>query len=258
MQHGVLQPLYLPLIADRMLTWGTSACQSFADLGVPAQKLIPIGSPRHDRLVVSNADARSSLLNIVGLNDRPTFVFFSSGNDLLRNGLAPRECATWLQRLASAYADRINVVVRLHPNEDGSLYQDRSHLRVVKDSPDLTTMLSGCDWVGSLCSTVMYDALLFHKPVWQFLADGWPELADNWHRGLALRVSSALDLTRKVEMLLSKRIFNYEEESVRRAFANQGRAAQAIATYITSILETPGLGSDNLPAVDEFVNCQTN
>ena len=104
---------------------------------------------------------------------------FSNGNDLVRNGVAPVQCAQWLESMASRYFHAINVVVRLHPNEDGSLYTHCSHLTISKALPDLTTTLEGSDWVGSLCSTVLYDALPYRKPVWQFYADGWPELADN-------------------------------------------------------------------------------
>jgi hypothetical protein len=43
----------------------------------------------------------------------------------------------------------VNVVVRLHPNEDGSLYRNCSHLTITKGSPDLAVMLEGSDWVGS-------------------------------------------------------------------------------------------------------------
>ena len=93
--------------------------------------------------------------------------------------------------MASQFSSKINVVVRLHPNEDGLLYQNCPHVRVTKDAPSLNVTLDGCDWLGSLCSTVLYDALLFNKPVWQFHADGWADLAENWKQGLARRIASA-------------------------------------------------------------------
>ncbi len=96
------------------------------------------------------------------------------------------ESAQWLETTAEKYSKDLNIIVRLHPNEDDSLYRHCPHLRITKDSPDLAIALDGCDWVGSRCFTVLYDALLFKKPVWQFYADGWPELAKNWREGLAL------------------------------------------------------------------------
>lgn len=239
MQHGVLQPLYLPMIADRMINWGQSSVQSLSALGVAQSQLIPLGSPRHDRMVSAFESGSQALLcSALDLPKQPTFVFFSNGNDELRNGSAPRECADWLEAMAAQYRNDINVVVRLHPNEDGRLYRDRSYLCVTKNEPNLAITLTGCDWVGSLCSTVLYDALLFHKPVWQFHAEGWPELADNWRQGLALRISSQHDLQQKVQTLLSGWGRPAPDRpTVEQAFANQGHAAQAVAEYIRSCVE---------------------
>jgi hypothetical protein len=165
-------------------------------------------------------------------------VFYSNGNDPLRNGTAPRECARWLETTAALLVNEINVIVRLHPNEDGSLYQNSPTLHLTKDTPELTVTLDGCDFVGSLCSTVLYDALLFKKPVWQFHAEGWPELADNWRQGLAVRISSQAELNERILEHLSKGGTNYDEVNAsERVFANQGCAASAVATYIQEIVE---------------------
>ena len=192
LQHGLLQPFYTPLIADHMITWGESSNRTISELGVPADRLIPLGSPRHDEMrPVGDGKAREAFLQALNLPDQPTLVFFSNGNDLARNGNAPIECAQWLEQVAQQFKDQFNVVVRLHPNEDGSLYIHCPHLKVTKNNPDLATTLEGCDVVGSLCSTVLVEGLLYHKPIWQFYADGWPELADNWRHGLAIRIEFA-------------------------------------------------------------------
>jgi hypothetical protein len=168
LQHGILQPFYVPLVSDVMLTWGASSDDLLASLGTPRESLVAVGSPRHDQLGrFSNGAARKRLPEIAGLPDRPTLVFFSNGNDLLRNGHAPLECAGWLEHMAARHADYLNVIVRLHPNEDGSLYRDCPHLSITRHAPGLTTVLDGCDVVASLCSTVLYDALLYGKPIWR-------------------------------------------------------------------------------------------
>jgi hypothetical protein len=238
LQHGVLQPFYAPVLADHMLTWGESSDQILTGLGVSSKRIVAVGSPRHDSLTASAApQARRVLLSDLRLPDKPTFVFFSNGNDLVRNGDAPIECSRWLESTAAQLAPKLNIVIRLHPNEDGSIYRDCQHLHVTKELPDLATTLAGCDWVGSLCSTVLYDALLFRKPVWQFYADGWPQLAENWKQGLAVRISSDSELVEMARRQLredSARSAN--DDLSTRVFANQGRSARAVADFISSPL----------------------
>ena len=238
LQHGILQPLYLPIIADYMLTWGQSSTETLACLGVSPQKLIALGSPRHDAIgPTSDANTKGTFYRALSLQEKPTMVFFSNGNDFVRNGDAPYECARWLEKSAALHKNDINVVVRLHPNEDGSLYQNCPHLHITKDVPDLAVTLEGCDWVGSLCSTVLYDALLFKKPVWQFHADHWPELANNWRQGLAVRISSQTELSESMSQILSVERHGFDERLSSRVFANHGRAAGAVADFIKGRLE---------------------
>jgi hypothetical protein len=232
LQHGILQPFYTPVIADYMLTWGSSSTETLARFGVERRQLPALGSPRHDAMVQStDGSARRRFLKAIGLPDRPTFCFFSNGNDLVRNGTAPIECAEWLQSIASRFESALNVVVRLHPNEDGRLFKECSNVRVIKQAPDLATTLDGCDWVGSLCSTVLYDALLFGKPVWQFYADGWPDLADNWKHGLARRIASREELTDATGRMI-EHCEPVDSDLCERVFANHGKAAQVVADYV--------------------------
>jgi hypothetical protein len=247
LQHGILQPLYVPLLSDVMLTWGASSSDVLASFGTPREALVALGSPRHDRLGRSdNGNARERLLETAGLPGRPTLVFFSNGNDLLRNGYAPLECAAWLENVAARVADRLNVIVRLHPNEDGSLYRDCPHLSITKHAPGLSTVLEGCDVVASLCSTVLYDALLYGKPVWQFHVDSWPDLAHNWKDGLAERLASRQELEDAADRWLRERPPpRVDDRKVERVFANHGRATEAVADYIVRCLESP---TDRAPA----------
>ncbi len=234
LQHGILQPFYLPVLADRMATWGPSSQKTLLDLGVPPERLVMLGSPRHDVMKPGPDDMAARLLRSkLGLSERPTFVFCSNGNDPVRNGNAPRHCAEWLEEGARRLRKQVNVVVRLHPLEDGSLYRGLRELRVTKGEISLSTTLDGSDSVGSLCSTVLYEGLLFHKPVWHFHADGWPELARNWQEGLATRVASATDLERLLNSMDSSGIRqNGSNRLVSRVFVNHGRATAAVADYI--------------------------
>ncbi len=241
LQHGVLQPFYVPVIADHMCTWGPSSSDTLVRLGVDPQRLHTLGSPRHDPLRPAlNGSGRQALLRSLSLEDKPTLTFFSNGNDLSRNGPAPVECANWLATAAKRYHKRLNVIVRLHPNEDGSLYRNDGYLLVTKDQPSLGVVLEGSDCVASLCSTAMLEALLYHKPVWHFHAEGWPELATNWQEGLAQRVGSLSQLCDGIERLLDGRFQDpCSAEALDRVFSNHGHATETVAAFLAAECAMP-------------------
>lgn len=241
LQHGVLQPFYLPLIADHMCTWGPASSETLVRLGVDPRRLRALGSPRHDSLrPLHKNTARQALLRSLSLPDKPTLTFFSNGNDLSRNGQAPVECADWLTTAAKRYQKRLNLIVRLHPNEDGSLYQNNGYLVVAKDQPPLGVVLEGSDCVASLCSTAMLDALLYRTPVWHFHADGWPELATNWRDGLAQRIGSLSQLCDMIEFLLDGRSPHpCPADALGRVFSNHGHATETVAAFLAAECAMP-------------------
>ncbi|MBI5667996.1 MAG: hypothetical protein HZC41_08290 [Chloroflexi bacterium] len=233
--HGAVSPYNAPLTADRMGVWGEVSFDQMVQLGVPPEQLVVLGSPRHDSFPAVPADARQRFRDTLGLRDLPCLVFFSNGNDLRRNSrVAVEGCARWLNTAAAALPDRMEVAVRLHPNEDGSLYANSPLLHVFKHECDLATTLSAADVCAALCSTTLVDALLYNKPVLQFYAEGWPNLADNWRRGLSLRIA---DETQLVDFLSAgmgrwQTLAAEQAQQVDSVFAHRGRARQAVADYL--------------------------
>lgn len=235
LQHGIPQVFYTPFPDDVMLTWGTDSNRILTTLGISEDRLIVTGSPRHDSMVgVDATAARTELLNQLSLPEQTTIAFFSNGNDLLRNGVAPEESAAWLGRAAEIFRN-VNFIVRLHPNEDGRLYSSFPGLTITKHTPDFVTTVAGADCVASVCSTVMYEALLMDKPVWQFHAPGWPELADNWRHGLATRVASEGELHELVfQANAGGRAGRVDSSIVDRVFANRGAATTTAARTVAA------------------------
>jgi hypothetical protein len=255
LQHGMLGWNYMPIPADLTLIWGPSSEEVMALFGVPRARLITVGSPRHDLMRPSgNGHARATLLRALGLSERPTFVFFSQGSG---PGSAAVESARWLEESAARYSKALNVVVRLHPNEDGALYQGRPHLTVMSQAVELSVALDGCDWIGSISSTALYDGLLYGKQPWQFWADHWPVEAHNWTQGLARRVSSGDHLNAMMRERLSQGGRDgVDEVPVERVFANHGRATQAVADVVASCLR-PSAGNPRAATVEQVAGGRT-
>ncbi len=242
LMHGAVLPYNFPLTADEMIVWGDIAKAQLEKIGVSANRLVALGSPRHDVLVAEPTTViQRNLPTILGLTDLPIFVFFSNGNDPRRNGQRVlEEAAAWLEEAADRLGDRVHVVVRLHPNEDGGLYRNKPGLVLVREELSAFETIAGADCVGSICSTAMIEALLVQKPVLQFYARSWPELADNWRRGLAQRITSADELTQYLADLCSQqketppRMPLYSRAILESVFANRGRATEAIVDYFSS------------------------
>lgn len=245
LMHGAVLPYNTPLTADSMGVWGTVAQEQLALLGVPVEKLMILGSPRHDQFPDRvPSDARYRFQQTLGLSDRPCLVFFSNGNDPLRNSQAAVEgCAEWLAAAAKQLQGHMEIVVRLHPNEDGRLYTQYPHLRVFKNECDLATTLSAADLCAALCSTALLDAMLYHKPVLQFYADGWPDLADNWRRGLSQRIADPQQLVETLAAGLRDHRWQVcvERQDARldNVFAHRGQAARVIAQYLADQVSNP-------------------
>jgi hypothetical protein len=239
--HGAVSPYNAPLTADKMAVWGDVSKEQLVALGVPPDDLIVLGSPRHDQFPAGTPEeARRRFRQTLGLGEGRYLAFFSNGNDARRNSAAAVEgCAAWLDAAAQALAGQIEFIVRLHPNEDGHYYAPYPRLRVFKNECDLDTTLNAADVCAALCSTVLSDALLYQKPVLQFYADGWPNLSDNWQRGLAERIAGPQPLVEVLRAWVAdpsslSPIIRQQQTGAASVFANHPHAVERVAAYIVS------------------------
>jgi hypothetical protein len=239
--HGAVSAYNAPVTADRMAVWGEVSWQQMHQLGVEEKKLKIFGSPRHDDPPhFGDSSTKRRLAAALLCDAKPCFTFFSNGNDLYRNtNEAVVGCTRWLMAAADKLGSRFNFLVRLHPNEDGSIYRGCRNLRVFKNECDLGTSLAGSDIVAALCSTVLVEGVLYGKPVLQFHSEGWPDLADNWQRGLALRIKTGADLVDKLELLADEkersRLAAEQQRLKTKLFANLGHATEVTGKYICEV-----------------------
>lgn len=229
-QHGIVQAFYTPLTADEMILWGETSLDALTEIGVSPARLHKLGSPRYDELKYQHEpQVGKQFRSLLGLSEKPVFVFFSNGNDYIRNGKDTLEaCAEWLEYAALMLMDEVQIVVRLHPNEDGRLYVNKQNLRVIKTECDSWLSMAGADAIGSLCSTALIEGLLYDKPILQFYAEGWRILADNWQKGLAERIANPEMLVEKLRNL--SKISSHA--LAQRVFYGQGSASERIADFI--------------------------
>jgi hypothetical protein len=237
--HGTVQPLNAPLTAERMAVWGSFSHDQMIAFGVPADQLVVLGSPRHDRFPAqSAAEARRKLQSSLGLRDLPYFVFFSNLHDITRHtAQVVNSCVQWLAEASAQFGNQIEFIIRLHPNEDGAAYRNYPALRLFKKECDLDTTLAGADICAAVSSTTMQEALLYQKPVLQFYGDGWPEFSSNWKQGLAYRIKDEAQLIEVLSTIqdgcpVLGHIVEQQQSHLSEIFAHHGTAGHRVGQYI--------------------------
>ena len=227
LQHGIVHAFYLPVISNYFLCWGESSLMTLKKFNKNEKRFISIGSPKHDRLKENyiNDNLYKKYLD----NGKKNMVFFSNGNDLIRNGKAPIDAVEWLSEIAKIYSDRLNIIIKLHPKEDGSLYNNEPDLTIVKNI-DTFDLIAQADIIGSICSSVMTEAILFDKPILQFYKNSWPLLVDNYKYGLAIRINNLNTLKNELDLFLNGKIQN--NNKIDFVFSNYGYANKKIVKFI--------------------------
>jgi len=157
--------------ADRLAAWGETSRSTLLSHGVPAEKIVLTGSPRHDSMVsVSNtevAQTRSAL----GIPDGAVMILFASSFSIMNDEIEKLPLLIdSVKRAIFQAADQIDgvyLVTKPHPNEKASATKKlasgyRNILFVNKDS-DIRKLIKACDAFVSLGSTATVDAMIANK-----------------------------------------------------------------------------------------------
>ncbi len=189
-QHGVpcCRFGFAPLLADRILVWGTSSAERLVQWGIPPDRIRITGSPQHDRWTIAcgrkppRHGPRILLLATVPPRDaRP---------DAVSQHLTSRTNARMLRMAfaATAAIDHARLTVKLHPRtgDDPMVEALRAEFhsldtRIVRRGP-LPKWFDRVDCVLSCGSSAGVEATLAGVPVVQlappsatstFADDGW-------------------------------------------------------------------------------------
>jgi hypothetical protein len=243
------------LTADYVSVWGERFKSILRGYGVPADRIIVTGSPRHDRLVdVPLAEVRTKRAE-VGIPAGAVMAVLASAYWLAAYGdHSNAELLRSLKRAVFEAADGtpgLWLVVKPHPLEDvsetRSLAGNNRNIIFVDQRTDIRELTRVCDAFVSFGSTAMTDALVAHKPTICLVFPGWT-WADVYRNTGAFFVAEAPARVREAFLWLvsghaDRLLAPYEP--ARAQFLQQwalgadGQAASRVASFVKQMAALP-------------------
>ena len=260
LQHGTWGPMMFPIHATMTGCWGDLSRRETNDFGLEWERSVSLGSPRWDRLF----NQRHSLAS---KDDRPR-CGGSPGRPLVL--LISNTHASWrYPELYEPYfesvtellkADGIDVAVKLHPSENGLIeYQKRisqkllARLHIIPMDLGLHRPLLACDVVYHVNSAASLEAIMLGVPILFERGQGAvsskyiPPLhgGGEWC-GPDDVVSRVCELAQSGSARTS--LLEQQNAFLDRALVNRGRAAQAVADYLDTLVGRNALARETVLA----------
>jgi hypothetical protein len=162
--------------------WGESSRQALLRNGVPSDKILVTGSPRHELLNAASSSVRSSVRAKLKINQgRPVVLLASTYFDPTHSAYVDRNSLSTMKRTIFALANKypeIFLIVKPHPVEDVSDTKSfagvADNVLVVDRDIDGREFIPACDVFISFGSTMTIDALLSEKLCICPAYPGWP------------------------------------------------------------------------------------
>jgi hypothetical protein len=241
LQHGALVDQYLPVIVDTYLTWGAHASAWFRGRGVTA-RLCDIGAPRTDGLATFRKGDRPKERE--ASPDR-TVAFFTQrpGTDL-----APE----WTLQVEQEFLKLLetegrSLWVKLHPADDPARWEkiaaaEPRKVRLLKGG-DPYSVIADADYVGAFYSTVLLEAMLFDKPVFQLNPFG-DAVPDYSRAGGCAPLRDGAELREWIgrcesDAAFREQVVERQRTYTRAYFSNLGKASGAFYECLESLLPGP-------------------
>ena len=169
------------LTADKVAVWGEDSKETMIKHGIPEEKIIITGSPRHDCLVDVPDAAVKEMRAKLGVPEKSVMVLLASAYQLQTyNEYSNPEMLRSMQRAvfeAAAKTPEIFLVVKPHPlenmRETRSLAGKNKNIIFVSQKSDIRELTRICDVFVSFGSTATADALIVGKLVICPVFPGW-------------------------------------------------------------------------------------
>ena len=168
-------------LADKLAVWGETAKEVMLNHGIPAEKIIITGSPRHDCLVnVPDAEVKEMRAKL-GIPEKSAMILLASAYQLKSyDEYSNPELLRSMKRSVFEAADKtqgICLVVKPHPSEDvretRALAGINKNIIFVSQKSDIRELTRICDAFVSFGSTATVDALISGKLVICPVFPGW-------------------------------------------------------------------------------------
>ena len=238
-QHGTIDYIWWPFVADLYCMWGTAHVEQMRDIGAPLERMMVLGMPATDKLfertdAASQRPPRNSsqsvclLLSMTnGRSAEPEI--FRNYRKFLDNVIRLIPSITWK--------------VKLHPVEDQSFYREMGEdicTRLIFHPKQVTLeeAVNDADVVSTIYSTAGMEAMVMDRPLIVAPAtDRIKELA--WWP--AMGGGTYTDTAEEFQMQWKKlttdpgyrtRQLDEQRKFLSRSFANQGHAAERIVDLL--------------------------
>lgn len=161
------------LTADKVAVWGEDSKETMIKHGIPEEKIIITGSPRHDCLVNAPDAAVKEMRAKLGVPEKGVMVLLASTYQLKTyNDYSNPEILRSMKRAvfeAAANTPGIFLVVKPHPvenvRETRALAEKNKNIIFVSQKSDIRELTMICDAFVSFGSTATVDALIAGKLV---------------------------------------------------------------------------------------------
>lgn len=247
----------MPIVADKQAVWGEQCREWHLTRGMRPESQVVTGSPKFDKLIANlNSWKDSRILRELGVDETRGFVLIATDwYGATDSCHYPEDHHKFLVDTLSALKSLPSkqTVVKLPPGESPEMISVVSTVArnlgmdsVVITRSHLWNLLSACDLVITMTSTVGLEAMFFEKPVITILDSRLERYNPYRHSGAVVELidSNSLEISSAIRRCLTDENLRRELSVSRRRFLHEyanfpdGRAGERIAETLLEMIRS--------------------
>lgn len=249
-QHGTQWGNDTPSVTpdvDELIIWGDFWKENFRRKMYPKVKLVPLGCPRFDEILEWKKRKKldDNFYNKIGIDKRRAIVTFLSNTHGYRSNRFWESIIRGLEYLLNVYHPKINLIIKLHPQESKTLYlkilkrSTLNKIQFIRNEISLYELFLHTDIAITAGSTSMLEAMAFDIPVIQVNFSNEPEIIDFYKYGGGVLVKDKEELISTIFRILNDNkfrnwILQNQRKFLRRCLANLGRSTDVVVEYLVN------------------------